>query len=99
MKLIGLAEVLGGIGLILPALVRVRPGLTPLAATCLAIEMIGATITTFAIGGGLTAVMPLVVGLLAAFVAYGRLRLAPRTARSEGTQTTARANPLVKSLR
>ena len=79
MKFIGLAEFLGGLGLILPGLLRIRPGLTPLAGACLAIEMIGATMTTIAIGGGVTALMPLVVGLLAAFVAYGRWRLAPQT--------------------
>lgn len=76
LKFIGLAEVLGGLGLILPGLTRIRPGLTPLAAACLMLEMIGATATTVAAGGGATALMPLVVGLLAAFVAYGRSRLA-----------------------
>ncbi len=64
-RFIGAAEVLGAIGLILPGLLRIRPGLTPMAAAGLVIIMIGAT--------GLTlALIPLVVGLLAAFVAYGR---------------------------
>lgn len=94
MKFIGLAEVLGGLGLILPGLLRIRPGLTPLAAACLAIEMIGATITTIAIGGGITALMPLVVGLLAAFVTYGRWRLAPQTATAQRSQTTAHTDPI-----
>lgn len=82
LKLIGLAEVLGAIGLILPALTRIRPGLTPLAGACLAVEMIGATVTTLAAGGGPMALMPLVVGLLAASVAYGRVRVARQAARS-----------------
>jgi len=71
------AEVLGAIGLILPGLLRVRPGLTPLAAAGLAIIMIGATVFTLASGDVAMALVPLVVGLLAAFVAYGRWRLAP----------------------
>ena len=44
-KLIGLAEVLGGIGLILPMLTGVAPILSPIAGAALAILMIGAAIT------------------------------------------------------
>jgi hypothetical protein len=76
-RFIGVAEVLGAIGLILPGLLRIRPGLTPLAAAGLVIIMIGATVLTLAGGGVALALIPLVVGLLAAFVAYGRWRLAP----------------------
>jgi uncharacterized membrane protein YphA (DoxX/SURF4 family) len=74
---IGIVEVLGAIGLILPWLLRIRPGLTALAATGLVIVMIGATVYTLAAGDVASALMPLVVGLLCAFVAYGRWRLAP----------------------
>jgi hypothetical protein len=77
MRFIGVAEVLGGLGLILPGLLRIRPGLTPLAAAGLVIIMTGATALTLAAGDVLLALLPLVVGLLAAFVAYGRWRLAP----------------------
>ena len=49
-RFIGVAEVLGGIGLILPGLLRIRPGLTPLAAVGLVIIMIGATVLTLAGG-------------------------------------------------
>ncbi len=77
LRFIGVCEVLGALGLILPGLSRIRPGLTPLAAAGLATIMVGATVTTLAVGGGATALMPLMVGLLAAFVAYGRSRLAP----------------------
>ena len=79
-RFLGVAEVLGAIGLILPGLLRIRPGLTPLAASGLVIIMIGATVLTLAgvVPGGVTLVLiPLVVGLLSAFVAYGRWRLAP----------------------
>jgi uncharacterized membrane protein YphA (DoxX/SURF4 family) len=77
LRFIGVAELLGGIGLILPGLLRIRPGLTPLAAAGLVIIMIGATVVTLVGGDVLPASMPFVVGLLAAFVAYGRWRLAP----------------------
>jgi uncharacterized membrane protein len=74
---IGVAEICGGLGLILPSLLRIRPGLTPLAAAGLVIIMIGATIVSLMIGPVALAAMPFVVGLLAAFVAYGRWKLAP----------------------
>jgi hypothetical protein len=76
-RFIGVAEVLGAIGLILPGLLRRQPGLTPLAAAGLVLIMIGATVLTLAGGDVASALMPLAVGLLATFVAYGRCRLAP----------------------
>ena len=77
-RFIGVAELLGALGLVLPGLLRIRPGLTPLAAVGLAIIMTGATVMTLMTGDGTSALVPLVVGLLAVFVAYGRGRLAPR---------------------
>ena len=74
----GVVEVLGAIGVILPWLVGTRPGLTPLAAAGLGIVMIGATVYTFAAGDVASALIPLLVGILAAFVAYGRWRLTPQ---------------------
>src|SRR5262245_18146934 len=71
-KFIGGAEVLGAIGLILPRLLRIRPGLTPLAATGLVIIMIGATSVTWFADGLAPASFPMAVGLLAGFVTYGR---------------------------
>src|SRR5262245_27903147 len=82
LRFIGVAEVAGAFGLILPGLLGIRPGLTPLAAIGLVIIMIGATVITAATGPLGMAVIPLVVGLLAAFVAYGRSRLAPHRSRS-----------------
>ena len=76
-RFIGLCEMLGALGLILPGLLRIKTGLTPLAAAGLVIIMIGATAITLMGGDVVTAVIPLVVGILAAFVAYGRWRLAP----------------------
>ena len=79
---IGAAEVLGALGLVLPGLLRIRPGLTPPAAAGLVIIMSGATGLTLAGGAGAGALVPMVVGLLAAFVAYGRGRLAPQRGRA-----------------
>jgi len=73
---IGACEILGGVGLILPALLRLKPGLTPLAATGLGIIMLGATIITAQASISMAA-YPFVVGLLSFFVAFGRWRLAP----------------------
>ena len=89
LQFIGVAEVLGALGLILPGLLRIRPGLTPLAAAGLVIIMIGATALTLAGGDVGPALIPLVVGLLCAFVAYGRWRLAPHRGASHpsGLQT------------
>lgn len=77
LRFIGVAELLGGLGLVLPALLRIRPGLTPLAAAGLLIIMIGATVITLSSGTVATAIFPMIVCLLLLFVFYGRLRLAP----------------------
>jgi uncharacterized membrane protein YphA (DoxX/SURF4 family) len=77
LRFVGVAEVLGGLGLVLPGLLRIRPGLTPLAAAGLVLVTIGATVYQLAAGQPGNAVFAVVVGLLAAFVAYGRWRLVP----------------------
>lgn len=69
---IGAAEVLGGIGLVVPWLTRIRPALTPLAAGCLFLIMVGAVWTTASTGPLSMAALPFVTGLLCAFVAWGR---------------------------
>ena len=74
-RFIGVAEVLGAIGLILPWLLRIRPGLTPLAACGLVVIMAGATVVTIVGGPVAGAPVPFVVGLLAAWVAYARHKM------------------------
>lgn len=74
---IGVCEILGAIGLILPSLLRIKPGLTPLAAAGLAIIMLGATVISAQTLGIKGAVVPFLAGLFSAFVAYGRWRLWP----------------------
>jgi uncharacterized membrane protein YphA (DoxX/SURF4 family) len=71
-QFIGVCEVLGGLGLILPGLLRIRRGLTPLAAVGLLIIMIGAVVLTVMGDGVLFAIGPFVFTLLLALVAYGR---------------------------
>jgi uncharacterized membrane protein YphA (DoxX/SURF4 family) len=72
---IGVCEILGGIGLIVPALLRILPVLTPIAACGLVIIMAGATYLSLPMGK--TAVLPAFLCLLLAFVAYGRFKLRP----------------------
>ncbi|MDX6403134.1 MAG: hypothetical protein QOH70_589 [Blastocatellia bacterium] len=81
LRFIGVVEVLGGLGLILPGLLRIKPGLTPLAAVGLLIVMIGATVLSLQTSPVALAMIPLVTGLLLALVAYGRWRIAPLPAR------------------
>ncbi len=77
LRFLGVAEVLGALGLILPGLLRIRQELTPLAAAGLAIIMAGATVITIAGGAVAQALFPLLVGLLTAFVGYNRWQPAP----------------------
>jgi hypothetical protein len=86
-RVVGLAEVLGAIGLILPAALRIRPGLTIVAAIELAHVMVAAALLTAAMGDPAAASIPVVVGALAAFVAIGRYR--------QQTTRTRAVRPLV----
>jgi uncharacterized membrane protein YphA (DoxX/SURF4 family) len=74
---VGVMEILGGLGLILPGLLRIWTSLTPLAAIGLVLIMIGATTVTLRTGSVLMALLPFITGVTAAFIAYGRWRLAP----------------------
>jgi len=72
LRFIGVAEVLGGLGLVLPWLLKIRPILTPIAAGALGIVMIGA-VTMTAVGGSVAgAAFPLLVGVALGAIAYGR---------------------------
>ncbi|WP_368680351.1 DoxX family protein (plasmid) [Rhodococcus opacus] len=71
-KAIGAVEVLGAVGLILPAVVGLAPILVPLAATGLALVMAGAIVTHARRGETQPIVINVVLLALAAFVAWGR---------------------------
>ena len=77
---IGTCEVLGALGLLLPGLTRVQPRLTTIAALCLAALTVCAAIYQLLAQQPANAVFALAIGALAAFVAYGRTRLAPLSA-------------------
>jgi uncharacterized membrane protein YphA (DoxX/SURF4 family) len=83
MRVIGVLELLGALGLILPGLLRIRPVLTPLAAAGLFVIMAGAVVTTLIKLGAGAILIPLVLAVLAAVVAYCRWRLSPLPARSD----------------
>ena len=83
MLFIGVAEVAGALGLVLPGLLKIRPGLAPLAAAGLALVCIGGTSYQLAAGEPGNAVFAVVLGLICAFVAYGRWQLAPHRERSQ----------------
>src|SRR3954453_4297069 len=74
LRFIGVCEVSGALGLVLPGIFRTRTGLTPLAAAGLVVIMIGATVLTATSMGVPMALTPLVVGILAAWIAYARWR-------------------------
>ncbi|AGL18323.1 DoxX family protein [Actinoplanes sp. N902-109] len=71
-KAIGALEVLGAIGLVLPALLDIAPILVPLAATGLALAMIGAVVVHARRHEMNTAAPSVVLLVLSVFVAWGR---------------------------
>ena len=75
LRFIGVVEVVGGLGLVLPGLTGIAPILTPLAAAGLVIVMVGATVVS--LPGGVLVLIPFAVGVLAAWIAVGRWRFAP----------------------
>jgi hypothetical protein len=83
LRVAGTAEVLGGLGLILPAATRILPILTPIAAAALAVEMLAANIANILVGAysaiPATAVLMLVTAWIA-WLRFGRYAVAPRTA-------------------
>ncbi|MEZ4564317.1 MAG: DoxX family protein [Thermomicrobiales bacterium] len=87
-RFIGLCEVLGALGLVLPLALKIRPELTSLAAAGLTIIMIGAAGTTLAVGGGAMSVMPLLIGVVTALIAFHR-----RPANLARRQTTSTLAP------
>jgi uncharacterized membrane protein YphA (DoxX/SURF4 family) len=79
---LGVAEIAGAIGLILPALTRIMPWLTPLAAGSLGFVVVSATVLHLFRAEIESAVITAILSLLAGFVAYARWRLRPIAARS-----------------
>jgi putative oxidoreductase len=74
-KFIGIAELSGALGLILPAATRIKPFLTPLAAAGFVVIMVLASGLHFSLGE--PPIAQVIIGGLAAFVVWGRFRKAP----------------------
>src|SRR5246500_2108291 len=79
-RLIGFAEILGAIGLILPAALHIAPILVPLAAVGLALVMVGAAVVHTRRHELPNVAINVVLLLLAAFVAWGRFGPLPFSA-------------------
>ncbi|MBK8259291.1 MAG: DoxX family protein [Polyangiaceae bacterium] len=76
-RFIGVVELLGAAGVVLPAATRIMPKLTPLAALGLGVTMVLGALTHISMGEYPMIVSNLILGGLAAFVAWGRLKKAP----------------------
>ena len=76
-RLIGILEILGAIGILLPALTGIFPWLTSPAAVGLLLTMIGAAITHARRSEYSMIAINIVLLVLAAFVAYGRFVVMP----------------------
>ena len=72
LKFVSVCELAGAAGLILPGLLGIKRGLTPIAAACLVVIMVGAVTTTLLTLGVAQAILPFIVGILAATVAWER---------------------------
>ena len=73
LRLIGVIELAGGLGLVLPGLLRLRSVLIPLAAAGLVPVMAGAVAITLTTPNAASAIVPLIVGVLLLLVALGRV--------------------------
>lgn len=74
---LGVAEVAAGIGLVVPGVTRIKPGLVPAAALGVVIVMVGATILHVVRNEMSSAAITTVLLVMAIVVAHGRLRLSP----------------------
>ena len=73
----GSAEILGGLGLILPGLTKIQTRLTPLAASGLALVMLGAIVWHFQRGEFINIGMNVFLAGMMVFIAYGSTKLSP----------------------
>ena len=76
-RLIGLSEIIGSIGLTLPSLLRMKPQLTPWAAVGIAVVMLLATIFNISIGETSVLGINILLFLVSIFIAWGRFKRSP----------------------
>jgi len=99
LRFLGVVEISGALGLILPSLLRIRPWLTPLAAGGLVIIMSGATSLSMIGGKMAPAAMPFVVGLLAGLVLYARTRVVPIREKARGSEWAVESSAVIRARR
>ena len=87
---LGAAEILAAIGLTLPGLTRILPGLVPASAAGIVVVMVSATIWHIVRGEVSSAAITLVLLAMATFTAYARWRIAPIPPRQSRTTVTSR---------
>ncbi|GAB4002033.1 DoxX family protein [Spirosoma daeguense] len=75
-KFAGIVDLLGALGLVLPAPLRIQPKLTPITAICVIILMVCASVFHILRGEALVIGVNIVFALMAAFIAWGRFRKA-----------------------
>lgn len=73
----GIAEILGGLGLILPSVTKIAPRLTPLAALGLIVVMLGAAVWHGSRGEVAQIAQNLIIAGVLGYIAYGRWKLCP----------------------
>lgn len=73
----GTAEIVGGLGLILPSVTRIKPELTVYAAVGLVIVMAGAVVWHASRGEAVSLAQNIIIAAVLAFIAYGRWKLEP----------------------
>ena len=83
----GTAEILGGLGLILPAVTKIQTRLVPLAASGLVLVMIGAMVWHIQRGEYSNIFMNFILAALVGFVAYGRWKLVPLQDRNASAES------------
>lgn len=79
---LGVAEVLAAVGLTLPGITRIRPGLVPCASAGIMIVMVSATVFHIMRSEWTSALTTLILLLMATVVTYARWRMRPIPARS-----------------
>ncbi len=73
-RLLGVVDLLGGLGLILPSLLRIKPRLTAFTAIAIIVLMICAGIFHIARGEGAVIGVNIFFAVIAAFIAWGRMK-------------------------
>lgn len=90
---LGVAEVAGAIGIVLPALTRIQPWLTELTAACFAFVAASATVSHLLRDEMSSAGITVVLFLVSSLVAYARWRVRPIESRQAGRLTGTREEP------